>query len=67
MNVFGRVFPGGVGFLSMELPTFQCNMCCKVTFLKTVFFQDLFDILKLEYIEVLYFVAKICEHLITRK
>ena len=46
MNVFGRVFPGGVGFLSMELPTFQCKVCSEVTFLRTVYFQDLFDILK---------------------
>lgn len=54
---FDRNFPRRVDFFNMYLRTFQCFTCmCSVfNFLKTVYFWDLFDILKLEHIEGLTF------------
>ena len=54
---FDRNFPRRVDFLIMYLRTFQCftYMCSVFNFLKTVYFWDLFDILKLEHIEGLTF------------
>ena len=47
INVFGRIFPQGVGIFKMELHTFQDYMYSEVTFKKKhIYFRELFDILK---------------------